>query len=290
MPKPFHMIYEHGGHSYSIKDKNQLEDITLNVEKANLGSKSNEKTCKNHEEALKWICTYLYHKEDPKISNLYIWCAVMFFFQISALLLLTFEQSQLTDANNIILYVSNNIDDHRGFGALMLISFLGSLFVINVVVSDKSILWKCGVFVLIAICVSGGTGTVLFHDPYKYQHIASAAVFIISGLLLHLIAILALPYKIHKIRDSVLFVLAVTSAIVFATFLIITHVRAENEGVSDSRDPKYKTLIWISGTSEYLLYIFITILNFLVYERVIEYFAGTELKRIDKKIHNMQDK
>lgn len=199
--------------------------------------------------------------------------------QIIALLLLTFENSSLVDDNNIMRYISDNIAEHRGYGSMMVVAFLGSLGLLSCMLlkkthtgrSDLSKVLVVTTYLLYTGCIFGGVGTVLFHGEFDTEHLICAGLLIACGISLHVLAIATGTGK-HRFRDGVLLTMTLTSAIIFLVVLLMN-----DEVVRDKkllpRDPSLKTRWWLSATSEYVLYLHIVILNFLVNERILEHFT-----------------
>lgn len=243
-----------------------------------------------------WIETVLGDDSLLGFRSLNVWGYVMVFLQLSALFILSFEAPGMTDVNGVIRYISDNIADHRGFGGVMLISFTGSLLLVSMVSLNKAMVFVT--VILIAGSTFGGAGVVLFHGDFKFQHLACACAFISCGLLLHIIAIYTGPWRIrHTVRDMVFLFFTFASTGIFAGFLIsnmmyihMTKHRTVPAEVFDDRDPRLWKWWWISGVSEYVLYINMCILNLFVGQRLFEHTAWSVFKAlpilIDKQRNN----
>lgn len=236
-----------------------------------------------HKNLFEWIQKTYKKNRVSGVTNLRTWCGIMFFLQIASLLLMTFEGSSLVDENNIIYYVSDNIARHIGFGCLMLLSFTGSLFLISVTASKESIWVQIPVYTCLMTCVAGGIGVVAFHHPYATQHLISAAVFIGSAIVLQIIVITRRLFWTHLVRDVFLMFMTCAAGICFLTCVVLTRRKA------NTRDPSMAVEIWIAATSEYILYLYFCILNFLAYERVIECEASHFQRQLQRRIEVVDD-
>eukprot|EP00961_Rhodomonas_salina_P175505 2367129-Rhodomonas_salina.1 len=227
------------------------------------------------QEVADWIATCIKDGSIIGFRSIHVWAAVMVVIQVAALLLLTFEDPGLLDDNNITRYISDNIDSHSGYGAVMLLSFSGSYILLSMV--NLSALWVFVTTLLMGGAAFGGTGVVLFHNDFEWQHIGCAAAFIACGIMIHFIVIFTGQFTSHKIRDSVLLLMTFVSAGLFGGILIMNRIKIEDtqDLVGDAkyspRDPRLHTWWWISGTAEYVLYINMCILNLFVGERIFKH-------------------
>lgn len=245
------------------------------------------------EDLLRYLQEYTYYHCIPGITDLQLWCATMTVLQIAALLLLTFENSSLVDENNVIRYISDNIADHRGYGSMMVLAFMGSLGLLSCMMlkntytrrhtsrSDLSNFLISIIYLSYTVCIFGGVGTVVFHGEFDTEHLICAALLIACGIFLHIIAI-ATGTRQHLFRDGILLTMTLSSAIIFVVVLLMNNKVVRDQNLQP-RDPSLKTRWWLSATSEYVLYLHVVILNSLVSERVLEHFAIYMQEEIKQK-------
>ena len=232
-------------------------------------------------EVFDWIEARLRGSDSLGFNAITIWGLVMVTLQVAVLILLTFEAPGLEDGTGIVRYISDNIAVHKGFGGVMLLAFAGSFLLLSTISLPP---WLVSFSVLlIGGTALGGTGVVVFHGEYEWQHIGCAAAFIGCGLALHIIAIYTGPWRWrHIVRDSVILGFTVIAAGLFAGFLIANKLKVESTQDAldpldrySPRDPRLRWRWWISGVAEYMLYINMCVLNAFVGERVFEHTAYT---------------
>ena len=238
------------------------------------------------EDVYRWLEAHIAADTFLQLRSINIWALIMVVLQISVLIMLSFEDPGVEDTNGIIRYISDNIAEHKGYGGVMLVAFAGSYLLLSMVTLPPWMVIPS--LVLIGGAAFGGAGVVLFHGKYEWQHIGSAGGFIACGLALHVIAIYTGPWQFrHTVRDAVLLLFTLGTAGFFAGGLIRNKIYVD--GLSDSVDlnaifaqrySSLRTWWWISGVSEYILYINMCTLNIFVGERIVEHTAFSVYKAL----------
>lgn len=228
-------------------------------------------------------------------SVAFTWGSLMVILQIVSLLLLTFEptiifpgkvanvtahttvmydindmeflRTGLRTPNNLIRFISDNIDTHRGYGALMLLSFGGSFFLVACVITTYYPL----ILFLISTAASGGLGVVMFHGGgYDTHHITCAGVFIGAGILVHASICFAGNFRGHILRDVIMLsIAAATGSVFLVCFLIANH----EDGTRSAPTSRLRSLWLTAAVCEYLLFLSMVLLNLLIPTRLLEQVA-----------------
>ncbi len=233
-------------------------------------------------------CQHMVCRDVPFVWTAVTWGLTAVLLQIVVLILLTFEPPGetchgalngnviggddgqicnstnigLVDSNDVIRFISDNIDSHRGYGSVMLLAF-GASFVLLlcILVEPLSLVL---IYISVLLSAAGGVGVVVYHHGnYSTHHIFSAALFIVFGVGAHLVAILSGPRR-HIVRDCVLFL----STACFASTFVLVHTIAKGQG--ERHDIWLRGKWWVAGIAEYLTYISVMFLNVLIPERIIE--------------------
>lgn len=202
--------------------------------------------------------------------------------QLLSLLLLTFEPVNLynyngtdttfilhngfTDTGTVIRFISDNIDAHRGYGAAMLLAFSGS-FMLLVCIMAKYIELM---ILFVTFAAAGGIGVVVFHGAQEWEHIGCAAAFIFFGVLSHFMACVTGPFRRHVFRDGLMIFITTACGAIFLTTFVIAH---REDPARHAPTHRLERLWWTAGIFEYVLYISITFLNFLIPSRLLEHIA-----------------
>eukprot|EP00961_Rhodomonas_salina_P248569 3359386-Rhodomonas_salina.1 len=217
-----------------------------------------------------WVQAVYAFDRRLQFSWAQVWAYTMVMLQLTAFLLIMFEPPGMVDDNDVMRYISDNIDRHCGMGAVMVLAFGGSYLLIAAISIPGNILPVMR-NILIMASAFGGAGVVLFHGEHSTEHIVCAAIFIGAGLLLHLIIICTGPMMfIHRARDALIATVAVVSALVFLGTLIYCREKVKKENL-EPRDPRLMTGWWVSGICEYMLYINCCVLNAFVGQRLSEH-------------------
>jgi hypothetical protein len=200
---------------------------------------------------------------DGVFRAIQTWGMVMVILQLATLCLIILEPPGFMHMDNgtyMPRYISDNIALHQGFGALMVLSFIGSFIVITfVTVSDIA------GFILIFLvggATFGGVGVVIFHSPCTLQHFISAGIFIGCAIFTFIIVTATTKSK-FVLRDAFLIVLAIALT---CGFSIPHYLFRQADGTRARKDYIWW---WFSVICEYLLYISVSIACSTIAEHVI---------------------
>lgn len=223
------------------------------------------------------------------LGLLKMWCILAAVLQISVLILLAFEAPGYEDRvwvnashvvngtrvyrmepRHVLRFISDNIDLHRGYGALMVVFFGMSYLPMMICTFRRSVYNVLMRSMLFTACV-GGFLVVTCHsadkDIISWLHIAGAISFVVSGLVLHVILMSELTsMRLHIARDCTVLIIIVCLALTFAITLMLAR---SNEWTKSS----HRIVFQVSAAAEYMLYISCVGLNVLVGERITEHLA-----------------
>lgn len=219
-------------------------------------------------DAMRWFMHIMHRYRFYPFESLGVWCGVAAVLQVLVLVILTFEDPGHLNADSKTLrFISNNIDEHRGYGAAMVLVFLMSyvpLMIPDLVRPWLTIMQFLGLFA----AAFGGCFVVIFHAPDGWMatmHLVGAVMFVLGGVALHIAVWLDMP-SLHRVRDLVLAGCAVLSGGTFFGTILAMHI-------NNLQHTTHPTVQNVSAAAEYLLYVTVCVLDLVVAERIMEHAA-----------------
>jgi hypothetical protein len=248
------------------QSKSSMADYTLDMQNLHTSADA------SMQGAVGIVARMIYAGELFAYQAVYIGCYIACFLQILVLMFIAFEPPGFAHPDpKVLRFISNNIAEHRGFGAGMVLCFAASLIPLCMC---RLLNWFTDILIFLSLFIAtlGGAWVIMFHESSDTSaiatlHVAGAGMLVFGGVLMHFCVCLELrTLRLHWWRDTLIFVVTLAAALGF----LATIVTIKSSGWEVGDHPRW---YWASAAFEYILYVSFVALNWLVPDNLVEHTA-----------------